>query len=324
MSPRAPTHDAQRIRSHHTLRDQVIDTGHDVFISLLEIVPHDVEPVLLAVVGRAPIVGQEHHIPGAGVHHRVDARIPAQQVRRGGAAVDLYDERVATPRLVADGLHQDSADGLAVLRLPAELFCRAECELSRLRVGVGEPAPAALIGEVGDRRDGVVLVRGGGVAIDQQQHAGRVVLDDEEGAFDIGHPADLPRLDRHGDHLVGALDAIRGVDGPTVIGPPAHVEVAVVASTQLSPRGVRGRGGTNPDLVVAEVGPVVGCGDGDRGSVGRERDRAFPRLGIRGEPFDPSGGGLDEVGIAVDARLGDVPLVAIVRRAAETNPLAVP
>ncbi len=74
VSARAPAERAHLVRIGDALRDQIIHAGHDVFITRGEVVADDVVAMLLAVVGRAAIVGTQHDVAGAGVDLRAVLR----------------------------------------------------------------------------------------------------------------------------------------------------------------------------------------------------------------------------------------------------------
>ena len=151
MTPGAPAEHAHLRAVDDALRNQVVDARHDVFVALLEIIADDVRLVLLAVIGRAAIVRQQHRVPRTRVSLRAVSAVEAEHVGRCRAAMDGDDQRIPSARLVTNRLDENPADSLAVGRFPADLLLLAERKVTCLRVGVGKLSPVRAHGDLIDR-----------------------------------------------------------------------------------------------------------------------------------------------------------------------------
>ena len=133
------------------LRNERIDTGHDVVVARLEVVAHDAVLVRFAVVGGAAIVGHQHRPALPRVHLRAVAPVERQLICGRRTAVNGHDERILLARLITDRLEQHAAHLPAVLRRPRDFSFFAEGELlTDPRVGVGERRPGAARRECGE------------------------------------------------------------------------------------------------------------------------------------------------------------------------------
>ena len=95
MAAGAPAEHSHLRAVDNSLRDQVIDTGHDVFVALLEIVADDVGLVHLTVVGGPAVIRQQHRVTGTRISLRTISAVEAEHVGGGRSAVYRHDQRIA-------------------------------------------------------------------------------------------------------------------------------------------------------------------------------------------------------------------------------------
>ncbi len=278
-----------------------------------------------AVVGRAAVVGTEHHVAGARVHLRPVAAVEAEHVGRGRPAVNGDDERVALAGLVADRLDEHAAHLRAVGRRPRDFFLLAEREVAHLRIGIRQLHPGRAVRDRFEGRHREHRRRRRAVGVVDQNAPAVVVAAHRDGRLLL---RDLPHfvlVHVDGEELVGRPDAFVEVDRVAVVRPEAEADVAVEPAFELAERRATVGHGADVDAAVrhAVAGQVVGRREGHPASVGREAQAAFADFEVVREALDLARGHLEQVQVRVETFLRDVALVPVRRRPAEPDPLAV-
>src|SRR5262245_46208091 len=80
--------------------------------------------------------------------------VEIQDRRARRAAMNLHDERITLARLIANRLHQDAFDYLAVARFPLSYFGCTESQIPYLRIRIGQLFPRRTLSSSINRGNG--------------------------------------------------------------------------------------------------------------------------------------------------------------------------